>query len=193
MEKTKEYLYFSVSEIFIKISGKCKRKFAKCICNCGTEFICREDSLNKRKGCKKCGCTYGGKKRVLDGFMAAKKTFYNSYLNNAIKRNLPFELSMEQFSKIISLNCYYCGMTPQDQSYLSKSTKKYGKFYASGIDRLDNNLGYNLDNCVPCCTTCNMMKKTMHVDKFLDHVLSIVEYQKHNVQNSLNYFKEINF
>ena len=38
-----------------------------------------------------------------------------------------------------------------------------------GIDREDNGLGYVQGNCVPCCTTCNMMKWKLSRSDFLDH------------------------
>lgn len=63
------------------------------------------------------------------------------YKNNARRRNIQFNLKEEDFIKIISDNCYYCG-SPQ----------------ANGIDRVDSNKDYILENCVPCCEFCNKMK-----------------------------------
>ena len=159
------------------------RKYAECKCDCGNIFISRTDALCNKKGCKQCGAAYGGKRRILDNFEAAKRNFYSAYKGNASSRNLEFSLSRDDFDNIISKKCTYCGMSPQDQSYLSKSTKKYDKFYASGIDRLDNSLGYTLDNCVPCCTKCNMMKKTMSYTEFREHVFDIYYHLQEGVDN----------
>jgi hypothetical protein len=31
----------------------------------------------------------------------------------------------------------------------------------NGIDRVDNEKGYLVENCVPCCFTCNSLKKSV--------------------------------
>lgn len=179
-----KFIGFRVLEIFYDETKNIHRKRqAKCLCDCGKEFNYRVDLLSRKKGCRECGQKFGGQSRILNNFRAAKKAYFMSYFRNARKRNLNFSLTQEEFDNLISQNCYYCGMSPQDQSYLSKSTKKYAKFYASGIDRMDNNLGYTMDNCLPCCTKCNMMKKTMSCDEFLYHVSAIQEFQKYKVNN----------
>ncbi len=45
----------------------------------------------------------------------------------------------------------------------------------SGIDRVDNSVGYEVDNCVPCCGVCNRMKRDLTKDQFIDHVHKISE------------------
>jgi hypothetical protein len=62
----------------------------------------------------------------------------------AKKRNLAVTLSKEQYSQLILHACFYC----------SKSLPVAG----IGLDRLDNNRGYEIDNVVPCCTVCNRMR-----------------------------------
>ncbi len=84
---------------------------------------------------------------------------YRAYLNRANKKQIPFELSIEEFNNIRSHCCIYCG-----------SCSKIG------IDRRDNSDGYTLDNAVPCCTKCNMMKYTYSTEEFLEHVAKIYEY-----------------
>lgn len=179
------YTGFKVIEIFYDKSELDinRRKKIKCLCDCGIEFITRLDGAKSKKGCRSCGTKYGGKNRILPEFEAAKRNYYSSYKGNAVARDLIFNLTRDDFDNLISQNCSYCGMSPQDQSYLSKSTKKYDKFYASGIDRINNELGYELNNCVPCCKKCNMMKVTMDVNEFTNHILAIYEYQKYNVNN----------
>lgn len=178
------YIGFKVIDVVrVKNKNIHLRRIAKCLCDCGKLFDCRTDFLDRKRGCTSCGHKYGGKNRILPAFEAAKRAYYTQYKGNAVSRSLEFSLSREQFDNIISKNCIYCGMSPQDQSYLSKSTKKYDKFYASGIDRLNNKLGYTLENCVPCCSKCNMMKKAMSCDEFLQHITSIFEYQKYNINN----------
>ena len=49
-----------------------------------------------------------------------------------------------------------------------------------GIDRVDSNKFYDIDNCVPCCEECNKMKLNMTTDKFLGHIEKIHNYQENN-------------
>lgn len=181
----KEYIGFKVLEVvYLENVDIHRKRQAKCICNCGTEFTVRVDQLKDRKGCRTCGQKYGGKQRILPNCEAAKKAYYATYKHNAKERNLPFELTLEQFDALTTQNCHYCGMSPQDQSYLSKSTKKHDvKYYASGIDRIYNDKGYVEGNVIPCCTKCNMMKKTLAYEEFLEHIEDIHEHMKNGYNN----------
>ena len=49
-------------------------------------------------------------------------------------------------------------------------------FIYTGIDRMDNDLGYTTENTVPCCTTCNMLKGTMPYDDFMAWIARLTEY-----------------
>lgn len=73
---------------------------------------------------------------------------------NAEIRNISWELSDEDAIRMIRSACTYCG-------YL-ELTKTM-----NGIDRLDFNGIYILDNCVPCCAHCNMMKGCYDPQSFL--------------------------
>lgn len=74
----------------------------------------------------------------------------NVYLYNSQKANREFHLTKEQAMEMFYKPCFYCG----------KEVKKY---WLNGIDRIDNNKHYLVDNVVPCCTVCNELKgkKTM--------------------------------
>jgi len=47
----------------------------------------------------------------------------------------------------------------------------------NGVDRVNNKIGYRVDNCVPCCSVCNIMKNTLGVADFLAHVQRIHQHQ----------------
>ncbi|KKL77013.1 hypothetical protein LCGC14_2039110 [marine sediment metagenome] len=40
---------------------------------------------------------------------------------------------------------------------------------------MDNSIGYEVDNCVPCCGRCNWMKRDLTKDQFINHVHKISE------------------
>ena len=69
-----------------------------------------------------------------------------------------WELSFERFKELSVQPCHYCG----------EPTVK-------GLDRVNNKLGYTMDNVVPCCKGCNRMKSTMTVEEWLSKMRTILE------------------
>ena len=112
-------------------------------------------------------------------FQSAKSPSYSSYNYGASIRNLEFNLNKNEFMNIILMPCYYCG---------SKNQTTCG-ICAGGIDRKNANLGYSIDNCVPCCKTCNIMKGTHNEINFVDICVNIAQhkqsYQQYNIENEL--------
>jgi len=95
---------------------------------------------------------------------------YRSYKAGALKRSIDFALTIEQFKHITTKDCYYCGAKPRFIKLCTSSTRGA---YMNGIDRYDNTRGYDPDNIVPCCTSCNFFKKSLHGDTFIEKVKSI--------------------
>lgn len=93
--------------------------------------------------------------KTLDGF-------YRRYKFRANKAKFDFKLSKKEFDEITRGTCVYCGEEEKRR----------------GIDRVDSNVGYIKENCVPCCGYCNMMKMKLDVDDFLNHIKRIY---KHNI------------
>ena len=91
---------------------------------------------------------------------------YNAYKGAAKHRQLDFELSLNEFDKITSKACVYCG----------KYNGEYLGTPFSGIDRIDSSIGYKLDNCVSCCQICNKMKLNYSVGDWMEHMKLILNY-----------------
>lgn len=89
---------------------------------------------------------------------------YRHCRNGAKRRGKVFALTLDEFESITSKLCAYCGCFSGVESYV-------------GVDRLNNNLGYTKDNCVPCCDKCNRFKYTLSVEEMIDHAKKIVEHQ----------------
>lgn len=88
------------------------------------------------------------------------KLKYKWYKKSARKRNLNFELDYNQFDHFVTQNCVYCNKN---------------KIGINGIDRINNNIGYLYENCVPCCNMCNMIKYTYDLntlEKKIEHILT---------------------
>ena len=89
---------------------------------------------------------------------------YTEYILSAQKRNINFGLTKETFLNLISKPCNYCGVT--DLTF-------YKTKGAGGIDRIDSNKDYTIDNCVSCCGMCNQMKLDYTTEQFLNKCLKI--------------------
>ena len=73
---------------------------------------------------------------------------YGSLRYSAKDRGLKLTITKEEYRKIISLDrCHYC------QGPLDKT--------GSSLDRKDNSLGYSLENVLPCCKYCNVLKGSL--------------------------------
>ena len=147
----------------VKNFYKCKGNFdgyqGKCIV-CEKEY---QEKFKKRKREYDKGRSFKNKKYKQD-YQQSPQRRMSSYISSAKKRNLVFELSFEQFKKIVFKRCYYCGQFSENKDFC-------------GIDRVDNNVGYTLENCVSCCDICNEMKMARKEKEFLKHIEKIYLYR----------------
>ena len=88
---------------------------------------------------------------------------YTIYTRSSKHRNIHFELTVDEYKSIAQNPCYYCGTVNEKRGF-------------NGVDRVDNSIGYNTDNCVACCSMCNYMKGTISRDNFLRRIEHILTY-----------------
>lgn len=110
-----------------------------------------------------------------------------------------FSLTFDEFLKISSMDCHYCGIRPH-QVWLKfpdgrfdvwwrlppRPRFAFGKVHAyvcNGIDRIDNDQGYHSYNCVPSCYYCNTMKGAYTEEFFLERIKSIADHRFYNSKN----------
>lgn len=112
-----------------------------------------------------------------------ERNLYSIMLTESKKKGLKSDLPFDRFLELIHRPCLYCG---KENSNNYKYPYKYGttQYRYNGIDRLDSSLGYTVDNCVPCCGTCNKMKLRLSKDDFLTHIEDIHKHQKTGCQPS---------
>lgn len=140
----------------------------ECICDCGNICEVRSHSLLRGKT-KSCGCKRGELISIAiskDVGLSNIVQLFNTYKNNAKLRNYNFELSLDEFSKITKDNCYYCGIEPEQELIISNVMGDRVLLY-NGVDRIDNNKGYVIDNIVAACGACNIAKKDLSFDEFI--------------------------
>jgi hypothetical protein len=125
-----------------------------CQCECGNTTIVETSSLTTGNA-KSCGCLQRHraseaktgtipKSRLRLGESEMRRTFRNCR-RTALKKGFAFELDVETFHRITRSNCHYCGAEPAG---FSKTGRAFGPYVHNGIDRVNNNLGYLMSNCV---------------------------------------------
>jgi len=125
---------------------------------CGNESIVRVDKISTKKYSPQ-SCTYCVNdlmKEIADKKYSKTRSFRRklySIQGNAKERGINILLTEEQIKNILEQDCYYCGQP-----------------HANGIDRIDSKRDYSLDNVVPCCGICNVMKNKFSLNVFLDKV-----------------------
>lgn len=140
------------------------RKHWLCKCDCGNEKIINGSKL-KSGTTKSCGCL-----RKFPEGIAARNIIMRHHKYNAKRRNLEQALTDEQIIALHKEDCYYCGMPP---SNIYSHPSCNGLYTYSGIDRVDNNKGYTIDNVVPCCDYCNGAKGKKPVEDFMSWLKQI--------------------
>lgn len=152
-----------------------------CLCTCGSKKLATGTHLKSGRT-KSCGCLRLEKHSVERKFKsvnarkrvgAAISKGYRSYVTAAQARGIEFALTQEEFLGLVHQDCYYCGSPP---SMVKRAV--FERCVVNGVDRVENDKGYTKDNCVPCCTKCNLMKHKFSVQEFLDHVARIYAFNQ---------------
>ena len=95
-----------------------------------------------------------------------KVRFDKAKSNVKTKTKKPWILTFEQYDKIINNPCHYCEADISNER-------------GSGLDRLDNSRGYEIDNVVPACKACNIARNTHFThDEWVIGVRAILEFRK---------------
>ena len=161
----------------------------KCI-KCGKV---QEQYISNMKKHKSSSCFYclhpnairnhSGGKGIVSG--PIEERFYNYYKariesdNSKGKKYKEWNLSLEEFISLVRGNCVYCGDTPRVDNQWSRHKRKTildEDYSFNGIDRIDSNKGYSIDNCVSCCPKCNTMKGVLSKNEFISHINKVYNF-----------------
>lgn len=189
----KRYGILTVLEKLDKTAYNGKSRVYLCKCECGNF---KEVPTACFSSTKSCGCLFEAQKKKIgeiSKISAIKRTLPNkqstinaiiaAYKRSASKRGYEYNLTDEQFNSLIFKDCYYCGCSPNQLK--SNCNRENSKLVTNGVDRLDNTVGYTLENCVACCKVCNRAKDIMGVDDFLDWVSRVYLFQGLNETSAL--------
>lgn len=172
---------YSRLTVLCRLKNDCRnRPVFLCRCRCGHEIAVRSNAL-RTGNTRSCGCLHTEtiKETVVRCWRkqkgeAAFNAVLSSYQAGAAKRKLIFQLNREQFARLITAPCVYCG---QQRTNNAHPPGTFGAFHYTGLDRVDNGAGYVLSNVVPCCKCCNRMKSKRSRTEFLAWVKKV--YDKH--------------
>ena len=143
--------------------SRCMWKF---LCECGNTSY-HVGYRVKNGDIRSCGCDRKGIRSSTNPLAFV----FRDYQWRAKKKNLDFNLSFDDFINLIQSNCFYCGVEPQNRH------RRYSIKY-NGVDRVDNNLGYITENCVPCCIDCNVAKMERSQKQFVEWINKVYNHIK---------------
>lgn len=147
-----------------------------CVCDCGRKTTVLGHNL-KSGNTKSCGCLSNKMKKlkILPNNKGVINQIILQYKRHAKDRNLSWNLTYEQVEKIIQQPCFYCGCEKSNRK-VTKNCKE--GFDHNGIDRIDNNIGYEIKNVVPCCKICNYAKSNMSQKDFILWAVKVANHTK---------------
>lgn len=205
----KTYREVKVVSMFEKIHNKKLVKFYNLLCKCGTEYSHQCTDLLRRKNeyvPVSCGCLTDNRDCSRTYGEATYRSVYTKYKEKVIKRDSTWDtLDYDVWKNIVSQKCNYCERFQYKNIYYTKNNifkskkdriSKVRKLKISdevlekytvpccGIDRVDSNKQYTVDNCVPCCITCNVMKNALTLEQFNEHILHLAEIIKRKQKES---------
>ena len=152
---------------------------------CGSVTDKRLQTIERAKSC---GCMQSKRdrkvvdsgRRSAEGTRVEINTLMSIYKSNARKRGISFDLSYTQFETLVDSECYFCG----DNGGNTLRKRGYDVYSYTGIDRVDNSVGYLPSNCVSCCSWCNRAKNNHTLANFVDKCKKITS----RIELDENYF-----
>jgi hypothetical protein len=98
-------------------------------------------------------------------FYYTKRGKYNKYKKSARSRNINFDLTFDEFIYFWENPCFYCGSPINN----------------IGLDRVNNNIGYTINNIVPCCIMCNKIKLDLSCVNFINYIEQVKNFITYNI------------
>ena len=146
------------------------RTLRLCNCDCGNQrWVLTHGLISGHT--KSCGCSI-----KLPPGRASRNRLLLDYKMSAKRRDLSWSLIDTEFDHLVTGNCHFCRRPP---SRMRRQRHCNGAFYFNGIDRLDNDRGYEIKNVVTCCKICNYAKGKMNMKEFTQWVKDLSEAYTH--------------
>lgn len=172
-------LEINIGDIFDKlkvigfISKKGVKSLVKCQCECGKiHSIVKHRLLNNKTN--SCGC----QKRT-QNTGAINSGYFNSIKKGAEGRNMEFNITIEEISKLFELQERKCALTGLQLNTYDEHKNK--KNMTASLDRIDSEKGYTIDNVQWVHKKINKLKLDFTEEELYYYCKLIVEYNKNNL------------
>lgn len=167
--------------VVISYAGKIKGNHIwKMQCDCGNT-VAKPWGYISSGDTKSCGClakeTRAKRMRDAATLPDGESSFnalYGGYQRSARSRHITFTLEKVDFRSLVIMSCYYCGEKPSQIVHMPIGTK--GQFLYNGLDRIDNNRGYEWGNVRPCCRQCNYAKGVFFEQDFYQWIHRVITH-----------------
>ena len=149
-------------------------------CECGDEFrLSRQYKIKTpdQIKCKQCKRKQNMRPNV------GERAVFHRVKSDAVRWGREFTLPFEWFAEAIHAPCHYCGR--MDQNSINVASKRSDEwlikgFKYNGLDRLNNDIGYVIENVVPCCFVCNRAKNSMGYQEFIEYINDMIQYRSNH-------------
>ena len=129
------------------VKGKCRSHYVKAWKHANidrTRASSRKSAKKRREAGKVAPVPLEYQREYTLEYRRSPKGRYITAKAQAKRRGWVFEIPLTQFTELVSLPCHYCHGPLNPTS--------------TGLDRVDNSVGYIPSNVVPCCRACNCIK-----------------------------------
>jgi hypothetical protein len=113
-------------------------------------------------------------------------TFFNSYRYPATKKNIVFNITIQQVWNLFIQQGQKCALSGVVLTFDSASGVHDGN---TSIDRIDNKRGYTLDNIQLVDKRVNLMKKHMAEERFIELCRKVHEHNRPRAEATPRYLQ----
>jgi hypothetical protein len=86
------------------------------------------------------------------------------------------DLSIEDFFYLSQMTCHFCNS--KSSNCIQRGKNKIYKFNYNLLNRIDYTMPHNKNNVVPCCKSCNFIKRNLSMNEFYSWIHRIKTYKK---------------
>jgi hypothetical protein len=130
---------------------------------CGKEAIIRRNKFGRQKSCGCIRFITGEKNHLFQGYKEINMGKWNTYKNNARKRNIDFNITIEYAYEVYERQNKKCAVSGEPISFWQNATIRKS---TASLDRIDNKKGYVYGNIQWVHKKINQIKMDMTLDEF---------------------------
>lgn len=157
-----------------------------CECECGNKKEVTTKNL-KSGYTKHCGCAkykYGKSHKGWEGLGDISRKFFNQIERCAKKRNIDFDITIEQIWELFEKQNRKCYLSGLDLCFHENAKDSSG---TASLDRIDSSKSYEINNIGWTHKDINRMKQSFSTKDFLNYCKLITNFDG-NFKKSLNKF-----